>query len=108
MKEKTTVVTHVEDPRAAELRIQIEKVKGENSALNQKITFHTNRMTQDDLYKVSLQGLKQNPNAAPGKSPNPKPRASSPGRPRASSPGKPKNQGLPQVGGKTEQNVGSS
>jgi len=97
---KTTVVTHVEDPRAAELRTQIEQVKADNSTLNQKITFHTNRMTQEDLYDVSLSGLRKNlqpglGGSSMGKSPTTRPKGSS---------------GLPGVtgGSKTETTVSSS
>jgi len=97
---KTTVVTHVEDPRAAELRSQIEQVKADNSTLNQKITFHTQRMTQEDLYDVSLSGLRKNLQGGsmrpsnPAKSPTTRPQGGS---------------GLPGVtGGRTETTVSSS
>jgi len=97
---KTTVVTHIEDPRAAELRTHIEQVKADNSTLNQKITFHTQRMTQEDLYDVSLSGLRKNLQGSmrpsnPAKSPTTRPQGGS---------------GLPGLtgGSKTETTVSSS
>merc|ERR1712226_1160873 len=71
-------------------------------------------MTQDDLYKVSLQGLKKNPNAASSPSPTKRPRGGNSGLPTVGGGNPTKttvggNSGLPSVGGNsTKPTVGGN